>query len=232
VQSPKPVYPNLPFARPSAIGKIRFSYNVSKQAPPLVITNGRAMPREFGAVGFYRTAVGAEGSDDGLFQALIYAKEGEDGRLVVGRRGVLIRVFDVRGPECVLEITREGRQIQEIFIRWSRHSLLIYIGGEGLHAIDFDSVSATVTNLPPPIIPDILTLHDVAFLGAHADELYTGENRWRLCYEILPFPERPADDPRLAELRGLLPRKPDDKRMMLLGNGFGNLWTEYILRGK
>jgi len=232
VRFPSPVYPLMKFSRPSAIGKIRFSYNIFKDPPQLVITNGKAPPAEFLPVEFYRAVVGVEGSDDGLFQALVYSREGEDGKLIVGRRGIVIRVFDIRGPECMLEIRRPELQVQEIFMRWSRHSLLLYLGGSGFYAIDFDKTADLADGLPAPIMPDIITMHDVAFLGDHEDELYTGENRWRICYDILPFPDNPFDDPRLIELSPMLPKKPDERRAMLLRNGFGNLWTDLILQGR
>jgi|GEM_PF-6362766 len=232
VSYPKPLYPGLPFSRPSAYGKVRFSYNIRQSVPPLVVTNGNAPPREFSAVGFYRMAVGAEGSDDGVFQAIVYGQEGEDGRLIIGRRGILIRVVDTRGPDCVFEICRPGIQPQEIFARWSYHTLLLFLGGEGMFAIDFDKASGPGMELPSPVIPDIITMHDVAFMGVYADELFTGENRWSICFEILPFPQRPLDDPRFAVMKNMLPKKPEERREALLRNGFGNLWAERILRGK
>ncbi|MCL1896790.1 MAG: hypothetical protein FWG03_09615, partial [Clostridiales bacterium] len=232
VRYPKPVYPAAPFSRPSSFGKIRFSYDFRGSAPVLAIANGMVPPRRFDPVDQYRLVVCEDGSDDGLFHAMVYGREGEDGRLIVGRKGVMIRVIDVRGPECVLEIIRTGIQSQEVFVRWSGHKLLMFLSGEGLFALDFDNAGGVITELPPPLIPDIIELHDVAFIGEHADELFTGENRWRICYDILPFPERPLSDPRLEDIKGMLPRKPAEKRAMLLRNGFGNLWTELILKGR
>jgi len=232
IRHTKPIYPGLPFSRQSAIGKIRFSYRFNRDSNDLVIANGSAPPAEYPSVGQYKVVTGGESSEDGLYQALVYAREGDDGRLVVGRRGILIRVFDVRGPECVLEIDRPAIQMQGTFMHWSNHALLLYMGDEGFFAIDFDKAGGPVGQLPPPVIQDLTEIHEVAFLGAHADELFTGENRFRLCYEILPFPERPFEDPRYLNFSRMLPKRPEEKRAMLLRNGFGNLWTDRLLGGR
>jgi hypothetical protein len=234
VQHPKPTFPGLPFARHSSIGKIRFSYRETREQEYLIVSNGASPPREFPGVGLCRKVVGSQESEDGLLHGLAYAQQGEDGRLIVGRRGVLIRIIDARGPSCLLELYRPGLQTQEMFMRWSHHTLLMFLGSEGLYAIDFDNVTSTITDadMPQPIIPDIITLFDVGFMGAHADELFTGENRWKICYDVLPFPERPYDDPRLGAYGKMLPKKPDERRALLLRNGFGNLWTELVLKAR
>ena len=232
VRHPTPVYPGLPFARPSTVGKIRFSYSHRPDATyaTLTIANGIAPLREFPPVGRCRLVVGCEGSDDGRYQMLVYAQEGEDGKLIVGRRGILIRVFDTFAPECVLELARPGMQAPSMFVRWYGHTMMFFLVGEGLFALDFDKIRGTVVRLPQPLLPDIISLHNVAFMGEHMDELFTGDNRWRFCFDILPYPSDPLGDPRLTEIKGMLPKKPDERKAMLLRNGFGNLWAGQILR--
>ncbi|MCL1896791.1 MAG: protein kinase [Clostridiales bacterium] len=258
IKIPPPVFAGMNFSRPSAIGKIRFTYtaftyykveSTSTEPPPsLIVANGISEPREFPPVGFFRKVGNVKGSDDGLFQALVYSMENEEGVTTKQQKGIMVRVMDVRAPECVFEITRLPLQIYDIFICWFGHTLLIYFNSEGLYAINFDnagnrsaefgnvggsgSIGGAITELPKPLIPSVNVIEDPAFMGEHADELHTGANRWRLCFEILPFPERPMDDPRLEDIRKMLPRKPAEKRAMLLRNGFGNLWTDMILKGR
>jgi len=232
---PKPLLTALPFSRPSGAGKIRFSFREGNGRLNLVITNGMSVQCVFPPVGLYRFPEYAEGSDDGLLQALVYGEQDDGGKLIAGRRGVLIRVFDVRRePRCVFEKQFPGLLPRELFARWSNHTLLLFLLNAGLFALDFDGsgqiYEKSYEEMPQPIIPDIIDMHDVAYMGAHADELYTGENRWRFCFEILPFPARPLDDTRFENIKAMLPKKPDEKRAMLLRNGFGNLWTEQILQ--
>ena len=260
IRIPPPVFAGMNFSRPSAIGKLRFTYSAftyykvesdSTEPPPsLIVANGMSQPREFPPVGFFRKVGNVKGSDDGLFQAIVYSQENEEGVTTKQQKGIMVRVLDVRIPDCVFEITRLPLQIYDIFICWSGHTLLLFFNGEGFYAINFDSaggsgsiggvgstggsgsIGGVITELPKPLIPSVNVIEDPAFMGEHADELYTGGNRWRLCFEILPFPENPMDDPRLEDIRKMLPRKPAEKRAMLLRNGFGNLWTEIILRGR
>ena len=232
VKHAKPVYPSMPFSHPSAIGKIKYSYNYRNEAQALIISNKVSFPLEISAVGEFRIVTAAEPSGDGLFQALFYSRSGEDERLIIGRKGVMIRVIDVKGPECVFELVLPSLQIQEIFVRWYYHTMLIYVGSFGIFHIDFDEPGAPDSKLPPPIIPELTELHDVFFIGEHADDLFTGENRFRLCFEVLPFPSNPMNDERLNNFLPVLPKKPDERRAVLLANGFGNLWTERILREK
>ena len=229
----EPITPGEPFARSSAIGKIRFKYNKKWNSPAkLTIMNGDSMPFEFAP---YRNCIYVtcgEGSDDGLFQGFVYSQTDEKGRSIPGSNGILIRIIDVRLPNCVFELYEPGLQSHSIFMRWSYHTLLMYIGNKGVFAIDFDKWPGEYTPLPDPIIPDIKHMHDVAFIGEHADELFTGENRWRLCYEILPVPARPFRDIRYLDMENALLSNPLGQRTMLLRNGFGNIWTERILAGR
>ena len=232
VKPPKPIFPGLPFKRDTAIGKVRFKYNENQHSARLVITNDIGLPVEFSQYGDCKYVTCGEESDDGVYQSLLYSQMGEDGKLIVGRSGILIRVFDVVRLNCVLEIYRPGLQPQGVFMRWSYHTLLLYLGNEGIFSIDFNEWPGADTSLPQPIIPDIINLHDVAFRGDYLDELFTGENNWRFCFEIQPMPKNPLESARYENLKHAIPRRPAEKRAMLLRNGFGNICTERLLAGR
>ena len=232
VKSPKPIFAGVPFKRDTKIGGVYFKYNESSNFVSLVIGNGIRQPVEFAQYQNCKFVTCGEGSEDGLFQCLLYSEMGDDGRLIVGRKGILIRVFDVVKPDCVFEIYRPGLQSTDVFMRWSYHTLLLFLGNEGLFSIDFDDLRGGKVPLPAPIIPDIITLHDVAFRGEYVDVLFTGENCWRIIFDIQPMPTDIVRATRYDNLKHELPRKPATKREILLRNGFGNIWTERIIGGR
>ena len=229
----EPISPGQPFSRPSTIGMIRFKYNKKwNDYPMLAIMNGSTPPREFWTYGKYAYVTGAESSEDGLFQGLVYSEMQGTRKIAADQKGILIRIFDVRMPDYVFELCDPGLRLKDVFMRWSYHTLLMYIANMGVFAIDFDEWDDKYSQLPPPIIPDLKRMHDVAFIGEHADELDTGENMWRICYEILPIPSHPYRNTKYQDMEYLIPVKPDERRAMLLRNGFGNIWTEQIIAGR